>query len=540
MTLPIGQQKRSGLAPGIIFITLTAIYACLALHGIGALSANGAIMDSDLQTYAQGMAGADNPALFANDPVLRTASAANSIPNLERILAGWLAPPGHYVQGLARAGSLAIFFFYAGWYILGAFLYKSPVMAAVLAITEGITIWVGWGTFWGITHSDPVPRVFYAAILPFLLLFAIKAAPHLRWRPLVMFCAGLTMWIHGVSALNCGAMLFLAFAFTWPTQKPWRARFLNLFICALAFLIPALIFLWPSLAPGKHFTPEELEIFREVFELRWQNDYGDFGRRLLNFLNPASAIPWILATAFPAWLILKRKGNTGEKTLAAMYPGLVLAPLVVAAFSLAETALAPSLGRVPMGHELVRGLRFLIPVSWLLIGGAIDRLAGKWSKRALLGMLAAGVLLFNADRQHAAVRLSLGELGAPVPLQTLKDAQKARESADMLGTIANIVPEGEAVFSNGEDMAIRYLAKRPLPHTFKDGYIHFYNKDPSGALRWLEYEKTIRGNPDGYIDAWIESGSPWLLSHNPGDLPRLEKLGTLSARGTDWLLIHRK
>ena len=33
-------------------------------------------------------------------------------------------------------------------------------------------------------------------------------------------------------------------------------------------------------------------------------------------------------------------------------------------------------------------------------------------------------------------------------------------------------------------MAIRYIALRPLAHAFKDGYIHFFNKDLAGSKKW--------------------------------------------------------
>lgn len=78
-------------------LVLAACYAWAALQGVLSISVGGAQLDSDLATYAQGMAGADHPELFALDPVLRAVTPANSIWNLERFTARLLTPGSDYV-----------------------------------------------------------------------------------------------------------------------------------------------------------------------------------------------------------------------------------------------------------------------------------------------------------------------------------------------------------------------------------------------------------------------------------------------------------
>lgn len=153
--------------------------------------------------------------------MLRAVTPANSIWNLERFTARLLTPGNDYVVGLFRAGALAIFIFYAGWYLLGRWLFGSPGPAFLLALLAGVTVWVEWGTFWGIAQSDPVPRVFFAALWPFLLLGALAAQERPLLRPPAMLAAGLCMWVHGISALNTGAMFFLAFALHRPQGRAW-------------------------------------------------------------------------------------------------------------------------------------------------------------------------------------------------------------------------------------------------------------------------------------------------------------------------------
>lgn len=502
------------LPADLLFLAMTAIYAWLCLRGIVDISAGGAILDSDLQTYAQGMAGAAHPELFAADPVLNSFTEANSIPNLQRMLAVRLAPPDSPQIGLLRTGPVVIFLFYAGWYAFGRWLFSYPAWAATLALLSGVTVWVGWGTFWGITHSDPVPRVFFAACLPWLLMLAICAI-HKPWlRPAAMFCAGCGMWIHGVNALNCGAMIFMAFLLLKPHGATLKSHLGNCAICLLLFFTPALIFLWPSLSQGQSFSQNDLAIFTELFHMRWQKDYSNFWPRLAAFFSPASDGLPILALGALGWLVALIKGSPRIKTLCRMYPPFLLALALVTIFCWAETRYAPQLGRVPMGHELARGLRYLVPLSWLMVVAALASLCGSLTRRLLLCALIACVLLFTKDRQYEAAQYALSQYtGLDLPLAEKAAAEKvyAQKYRDLMLAIKKIVPAGEPVFSDSDDMAIRYLANRPLVHAFKDGYVFFYNKDAQGSRQWLEYEKTRRSDPRGLMRAWVKSNAPWIL-----------------------------
>lgn len=230
----------------LVFMVFSALYALLALEGVIAISGHGVHMDSDLATYAQAMTHALHPGFFASDPVLNSNSPAVDISNLERLVATLLMPGDNVAVGLFRAGAVAIFIFYCGWYILGRWLFKSPALSALLSVLCGITIWIEFGTFWGINHSDPIPRVYFAAIFPLLLLFALAAIKHAKFRPAAMFLTGLSIWVHGVSALNCGAMFFVAFALSKPGETGPGAHMAGLALCLFSFFLPVLCFLWPA------------------------------------------------------------------------------------------------------------------------------------------------------------------------------------------------------------------------------------------------------------------------------------------------------
>lgn len=527
----------------IIFIFFALAYAMLAYEGISDISGQGVVLDSDLQTYAQGMAGEKFPGLFAADPVLKDISAANSIPNLQRIAGNFFLDGNNFGLALLKAGACAIFIFYVGWYILGRYLFKRPVLAALLSLCMGITIWIGWGTFWGITHSDPIPRVFFAAFMPFMLILAIAGAAKPYLRPAAMFCAGLAMWLHGVSALNCGAMFFTAFLFLKPAGKSWLWHCGNLFCCLICFFAPVLYFLWPSLGQGSHFSPEEMDFFKNYFALRWREDYGRFGQRVLDFLNPAGAPAIFIIAGLVSWIAIRKKCHGRLKTFWKMCPGFALALITVAFFCWAETKYVPEFGRLPMGHELVRGLRFFIPIAWILIGGFFLCFVKPILWRVTLGVVVAGLLIFTTDRQYAAAQYAVYQhTGIKLPL--VHDAEEYRARAlkteALMKKVAETVPKGEAVYSDEEIMATRYKALRPLAHTFKDGYVFFYNKDLQRSRQWLDAERIIRAAPRGYIRVWLRSGAPWLLTRKIEDMPVLERYGDIVLNDDGWILVRKK
>ena len=178
-------------------MVFSALYALLALEGVIAISGHGVHMDSDLATYAQAMTHALHPGFFASDPVLNSNSPAVDISNLERLVATLLMPGDNVAVGLSGQALWPSSFFTAAGTYWGRWLFKSPALSALLSVLCGITIWIEFGTFWGINHSDPIPRVYFAAIFPLLLLFALAAIKHAKFRPATMFLTGLSIWFMG-------------------------------------------------------------------------------------------------------------------------------------------------------------------------------------------------------------------------------------------------------------------------------------------------------------------------------------------------------
>lgn len=531
----------------LLFLCGVGLYAWLTLIGNMELSAQGALIDPDLQTYAQGMAGENGREFFQADPVLGVSSSANSIPNLQRLLATFLAPelssPEHnqknWAAGLLRSGAMAIFFFYAFWYALGRYLFRSPVLAAILSLCSGITIWVGWGTFWGVTHSDPVPRVFFAAIMPLLLILLFNAIQKPWLRPVTMFCSGLCMWVHGVSALNFGAMAFMVFLFIRPKSLSLKSQIFNLILCVIFFGLPVVLFLGSSLIQKTHLTYDDLAVFREVLETRWRKDFYNIAPRLLAYFSWRSPAFPVFIFGMIGWFIVRLLGTEREKMAAKIYPPAILGLVCVTFFCWLESTYAFRFERVPMGHELVRGLRFLIPLAWIMIVAGTGCILGVWLRRLLLAGIIVLLCAFTTDKQFIGAKYAIAkETGWTIAKEAASVIKEAQEQRKLFEMVRQLVPEGQAVFAWGDAMPIRYISFRPLDYSFKDGYVFFYNKDRDGARKWLEKYKLVR-SPAGFIEAWGKSDAPWLLCPASWNKNEITRYGQIVKEEYGWILARK-
>ncbi|MDE7242142.1 MAG: translation initiation factor 2, partial [Desulfovibrio sp.] len=318
---------------------------------------------------------------------------------------------------------------------------------------------------------------------------------------------------------------------------------LNLALCLAAFLVPVCIFLSPSLSQGASFSAEDLAFFREMQAFRWEKDFTDFWPKLLKAFTPPAPLFFLTLTGTACWFAVRHAGHARFAGLVRLVPALLPGLGAVALLAWLEPLLAPDFGRLSMGHELVRGLRFLIPLAWLMIIAACACYTGKWQRRAILGITFCALMLLNQDRQHLAVRTALEEMcGLPLSTQARELIREAEGEKALVAAVARLVPPREAVFCPVDQMPLRYVARRPLAHAFKDGYSFFYNKELAASRRWFAIETALHEEPDGLARAWELSGAPWLLVPR-GDLakvpPRLLAAGpALETPG--WLLFHRQ
>ena len=266
----------------LTFLTVIAGYVLFGLWGVNILSSDGLNISSDLCCYVQNLAGELQRHLFALDPLLAVPTTANSIISLESTLAKILQPGNDIAQAMLRAGAVGVFIHYAGCYYLGRRLWQSPAIAALFALLTGITTWISFGTYWGFGSGDITPRVFYAALFPFLLAATLSSLDKPQLRPLILFASGCGMYLHSISSLVVSCMLFTVFFFHRAKGDNLLRHGMWLLLSLAAWSLPTLAYLGSSIKSATPLSAHDLAVLQQVFDRRFIEDEGSLGHRLLS------------------------------------------------------------------------------------------------------------------------------------------------------------------------------------------------------------------------------------------------------------------
>lgn len=532
----------------VCFVLLAGLFCLAALHGTLEMNPRAINIDSDLQWYAQILEARLHPEAFTADPVVPLFAHEPGVPNLLTDLAEWLGPTDHAPTNLLYAGTLGVFLHFCMYYVLGRWLFSMASLAAILSLLMSITVYWAYGTFWGNLHSDPVPRIFFADLWPVLLMGGCYAVQQLSLRPLLLFVTGCAITVHTVSTLMFGPMLLMAFALL-PQGQTWRQHALRWMKDAACFALPVAVYLWWLLG-GILTQSHDAALFAEVRAFRYGEDFATLATSLRDILVHYCVVQPILPLGVVCGCIAwKYQTNLPRRAqdLLFLMPGLVLGMAGMCAVCTLEIAVTSALGRNNMSQEILRGTRFLIPLTWLMVTTALATL---WPKlpRLARGCAAASlaICLFcvSQDKQVLAARHAVAAftgwqwLDTSTGQEMLRDARLQLEALEALQRLRK--PE-ELVFSHTDDMAVRYAAHCPMTPVHKDGNIIYYAKDDQMARLWVHMQRTMSATPQGWLTAWKESGATLLLTPAAvGQREILLKNGELLFENAAWLILRRR
>ena len=531
---------RSYAVWDIAFVAVIAGYTLMGLWGVTLLSCDGLKISSDLCCYVQNIAGDLHRELFALDPLLATPTTANSIISLESTLAYMLQPNDDIVQGLLRAGAVGVFLHYLACYYLGRRILGAPQLAALFALLTGVTVWVSFGTYWGFGSGDITPRVFYAALFPLLLAATLPALDKPQLRPLILFASGCGMYLHSISSLVASCMLFTVFFFHRAKGDSLLRHAAWLLLSLVLWAVPTLLYLGSSIKSASHFSAHDLAVLQQVFDRRFIEDEGGLWHRLIGHLHYHSDSFLLVVGGIAGLIIVRRRGTPNMKRLASIIPTLFLGLCIALLISVAETHIAEALGRMPMGAELPRGIRFVVFLCWLMI---ICGFACFWQRAPrTAGIIAiaalVGVLVFDQGRWAYGVRFAVTQaLDLPQPAKVRERLQRGAKYAEALQAVQQLVPQDAPLFAEPDAMAVRYRLYRPLAYAFKDGSSYLYSQDAQGAARWLDLT-TIR-DTQGLTAAWLASGAQWILCGTASEREHIAQQGTILWSNDRWFIAQR-
>lgn len=496
----------------------------------------------------------DHPDLFKGDELLSNLNNIRIYSTVHIPLIRALHPlTGDY--GLAYLLLLAphVFLHLLGFYILGRVLFKNRFWALLLAIIITMPVSINLGELWGISR-DPLPRFTYQALLPYVLSLTLiwKDQPG-RW-PWLMAACGLLFYAHPVSAPTFGFAIWAGLWLVHPKAWSFKKRGLVMLGLGLIFLLaasPFAINYFSYHVQGSSQNYEEIiSIIKNFFPknlLDVPAALSDFGTIIIqNGLLPMSVLGLALL-----W-VLRRPDRTRLKIVLIWTAGLICIVILV---PYVEQIIERYFKLLPIETELLRGIRYLVPIMLILCLWPLSELNQRLKNRMVALAFAAAGLIFTGLWVNAyqpdfdKIGQAIGCLGQGKLVCITNDEQTA-----LMQAIIKNVPQNAPIFaytSGGPSLSysleIRYAAERPLVYTFKDrGLLGYANH--AELLNWLGTNQILQSieekndKPDRVEPlVWFARGlnAQYLLLDFAANQSRLNELNlTAVYRDADSTLIY--
>lgn len=302
-----------------------------------------------------------------------------------------------------------VFFQLWGFYWVGRELLGQRGWATLYAFLHIPLVWVRFpeGTHWGI-YDDPWARHLYQAALPFLWWLSFKYVTQPKVWPWILLANGALSYLHLRSGAFWMAALWLGYMVLLPSLVPagsvrWRYRLL-LTLTALVLLTPPVLYFLPEVPGQLARVMSGASLPAGTMNAQYQEYLQGLVAAPLLFLLYWMLLPRlsVLVMALVGVLWLRRHASERGRLQLRM---VLVWTLSIVALSFGLHLVSPRLSARIYRLDLIRGLRFLIPIAltvavWFLVvwmRKAQPRVAGPaWmgfgiSPAVLFPMVALGV-----------------------------------------------------------------------------------------------------------------------------------------------------
>jgi hypothetical protein len=535
----------------VVFFLLLSVF--LTLSRVGTAFHSFAFVTPDLGVYASLAAAQDHPELFTRDPFLSNRKNVNSYHMVEvPLMKGLQRIFGNYGTACAFLLPFFLFIHLTGYYVLGISIFKNPwvgLLVSLLLSTPLLTLYDYWGLI-----LDALPRFLYQALLPFLLALSIWHAHELRWWPVIMAGVGLLNYTHPLSTPGWTLAILLALWVSAPEAGFWqKARALGLAIVVLLLILsPFVVNYAGSTIAGDTNTSVGYEEILRILQSRFVTMEGTHpisallaffaGRRGMSF-DPVWYLVWLLGLAGIAFGLIGRRDARDRGYLRQIAAWIVGILLVSGFVPVLERMIFAYLKRIPPELELLRTLRYLTPLILLAALYALWLAKDRLQDKGVLSPFVSRYLFAGAG----IVLLAVWGLTSEGPRPEFRAAVKQNVScwlqgkivcplsqADMdfvavMDAVREKTPIGSRIFSEGQEVAVRYYALRPLVFTYKDGAPLAYT-NPEQLLVWsqqsakmdeLSFLRKFPFRHNAFVRGIVElaesTQSEYLILHEPYD-----------------------
>jgi hypothetical protein len=535
----------------IVFLFLL-LSMFLTLGRVGTAFDSFALITPDLGVYASFAAAQDTPELFTRDPFLSNEKNINSynmimVPLIKALKNVF----GNYGTACAFLLPFFLFIHLTGYYVLGVSIFKNPwagLLVALLLSTPTLTSYDYWGLI-----LDAVPRFLYQGLIPFLLALSIWRGQDLRWWPLILGGVGLLNYVHPLSTPSWTVAIALALWFSAPKTGLWeKARMLGLALVVLVLILAPFIFNYVQSTIVETSDvigyDQTIAILQERFATMDNPNpvsalAAFFSGRQGMDIDPIWYLIWLLGIAGIVFGLIRYKDgvvNIHLRQIASWLVGILFVSGFVPMF---EQLIFAYLRRIPPEFEILRTLRYLAPLILLAAFHALWLGKDQLRERGILSPKASQYLFASASivlltlwgmsseglrpEFRGAVKQNIscwlqGKVVCPLP-------QGSMDFIGVMDAVREKTPVGSRIFSEGQEVAIRYYALRPLVFTYKDGAPLAYT-DQQQLLVWSEQSKTmeelafLRKFPfrrkalvKGIVELAHETQSEYLILQEPYD-----------------------
>jgi hypothetical protein len=354
-------------------------------------------------------------------------------------------------------------------------LLESRAWALGYTVANWTTVDTMSGDYWGLANSA-VPRFSFQALLPFLLLAMLRyGAKPWRW-PLFMAASGALVYVHPVSAPSVAFANLLGLA---SYELPSTRRWLEFAAAGATFLIVALPF---ALIYRRHHSSGPVADYPSTIAAmkRLQGaEFYDAGLALRHYLFGAPFLTVTYAAGITGIVCTSRWQPSRARDARFFAFWLIGLLATTAGITVVEQALCERLHRLPFEIDLIRNLRYAVPV--LMLFGAValkllstGRPAG-WRlavRSVSLAILLAwlGVFRPNTLPLRDELRCLLHGHAVCTPESATALEHALLYMRDQLPLGSRILPVGEPDAA----LAVRYVALQPVLYCYKDRNVITY------------------------------------------------------------------